>query len=66
MTRANFTIITKQGKFKMQGNSSCYPSNTMCAVLDFATSTASDNSGATNGFYTEQRPLESRHFIFEF
>jgi hypothetical protein len=40
MTRANITIITRQGKFLFQGNSSMYPSNTMEDVFKFATSTA--------------------------
>jgi hypothetical protein len=39
-TRANITIITRQGKFQFQGNSSMYPSNTMEDVFKFATSTA--------------------------
>ena len=53
MTRANFVIITPQGKYKFQGNSSCYPSNIMDSVLRFSISTASTNLGATNGFYSE-------------
>lgn len=44
MTRANFTIVTKQGKFKMQSNSSAYPSNMMESIIKFATSTASNNA----------------------
>ena len=63
MTRANFLIVTGDGKFKMQGNSSCYPSNTMSAVLKFATSTASTNSGATNGFYKNPDSREISEFI---
>jgi hypothetical protein len=63
MTRANFLIITKDGKFKLQGNSSCYPSNVMSPVLKFATSTASTNSGATNGFYDRPDSRELSEFI---
>lgn len=44
MTRANFTIVTSQGKFKMQSNSSAYPSNFMGDIIKFATSTASNNA----------------------
>jgi hypothetical protein len=39
-TRANITIVTRQGKFLFQGNSSMYPSNTMEDIFKFATSTA--------------------------
>lgn len=39
-TRANINIVTSQGNFKFQGNSSMYPSNTMEDVFKFATSTA--------------------------
>lgn len=63
MTRANFLIITRSGKFKMQGNSSCYPSNTMSNVLTFATSTASMNAGAKNGFYDEPYSQDIAEFI---
>jgi hypothetical protein len=63
MTRANFLIVTADGKFKMQGNSSCYPSNTMAAVLNFACSTASDNSGAKQGFYDRPESNDIATFI---
>ena len=63
MTRANFLIVTGDGKFKMQGNSSCYPSNIMDAVLNFATSTASTNIGAPNGFYDCPDSREIATFI---
>ena len=63
MTRANFLIVTRSGKYKMQGNSSCYPSHMMASVLTFATSTASDNSGAINGFYDEPDSLALSEFI---
>lgn len=63
MTRANFLIITADGKFKLQGNSSCYPSNVMSPVLKFATSTASTNSGATNGFYDRPESNDLATFI---
>ena len=63
MTRANFLIVTGDGKFKMQGNSSCYPSNIMAPILNFATSTASRNDGATNGFYDRPDSWEISKFI---
>ena len=44
MTRANFIIVTEQGKFKMQSNSSAYPSQMMEDIIKFATSTASKNA----------------------
>lgn len=53
MTRANFYIVTRAGKFKFQANSSAYPSEMMAPVLIFAASTASNNPGAINGFYQE-------------
>lgn len=63
MTRANFLIVTADGKFKMQGNSSCYPSNVMADVLKFATSTASSNSGASNNFYDRPDSRDIANFI---
>ena len=36
MTRANFIIVTEQGKFKMQSNSSAYPSQMMEDIIKFA------------------------------
>jgi hypothetical protein len=66
MTRANIVIITRQGKFNFQCNSSAYPSNVMAIVLKFATSTASTNSGATNGFYDAPDSRELAEFIEDF
>lgn len=44
MTRANIVIITTQGRFKFQCNSSAYPSNMMESIIRFACSTASKNA----------------------
>ena len=63
MTRANFTIITEQGKFKLQANSSAYPSNVMDDLLKFAMSTATENAGGINGFYDEPDPEALSNFI---
>ena len=65
MTRANFTIITKQGKFKMQSNSSAYPSNIMDSIIKFATSTASRNAifEGKIGFYDEPASWDLATFI---
>jgi hypothetical protein len=41
MTRANIYIITSQGKFKFQSNSSAYPSNIMDSIIHFALSVVS-------------------------
>lgn len=42
MTRANIVIITRQGKFKFQSNSSAYPSWIMEPILRFIGSAASN------------------------
>lgn len=63
MTRANFLIITDSGKFKMQGNSSCYPSNIMEYIITFALSVKSNNLGATNGFYCSPDSRDIAEFI---
>ena len=63
MTRANFLIITDSGKFKMQGNSSCYPSNIMEYIITFALSVKSNNLGAKNGFYTNPDSNDIAEFI---
>lgn len=63
MTRANIVIITPQGKFKFQANSSAYPSWMMEDVIKFATSTASNNGGASNGFYPQPDTPELSAFI---
>ena len=63
MTRANFLIITRQGKFKFQANSSAYPSYMGSHILEFAISTASTNGGATNGFYDSPDSRELANFI---
>ena len=59
MTRANFTIVTKQGKFKMQSNSSAYPSNMMESIIKFATSTAS-----TNSFFDKELGIDEKAIGF--
>ena len=53
MTRANIVIITNQGKFYFQSNSSAYPSLMMKPIILFATSTASKNAIFNNtiGYY---------------
>lgn len=66
MTRANIIIITPQGNFKFQCNSSAYPSNVMGSVLKFATSTASNNTGAPNGFYDNPDSDKLAEFIESF
>ena len=65
MTRANFEIICKDGKFYLQGNSSCYPSWTMGDVIKFATSTRSLNSIFDNklGFYENPNSRDIAEFI---
>lgn len=63
MTRANFTIITREGKFKMQGNSSCYPEEVLPQAIKFIESTKSSNPGATNGFYDEPSGYDIAEFI---
>jgi hypothetical protein len=63
MTRANFLIITPYSKARMQGNSSCYPSNILKDLINFAISTASSNPGATNGFYPEPDSRDIATFI---
>lgn len=63
MTRANFIIVTRQGKFKFQSNSSAYPSYMGESILEFALSTASTNGGATNGFYDNPDSRELSNFI---
>lgn len=50
MTRANFHFITRQGCFKFQGNSSCYPSEMIPNIFDFIKSVASHNSYFDSGF----------------
>ena len=71
-TRANLTIVTKQGKFKMQSNSSAYPSHMMEAIIKFATSTASNNAifdkeagidEKVLGFYPEPESWDLATFI---
>lgn len=65
MTRANITIITGQGNFKFQANSSAYPSWMMENLLKFATSTATTNSNF-NGeiwFYDEPDSFNLSDFI---
>jgi hypothetical protein len=71
-TRANFTIVTKQGKFKMQSNSSAYPSHMMESIIKFATSTASCNAifdkeagidEKVLGFYPEPESRALSEFI---
>lgn len=44
MTRANIVIITGQGKFNFQSNSSAYPSLMMEPIIKFVGSTASRNA----------------------
>jgi len=68
MTRANFEIICGDGKFKLQGNSSCYPSNIMKYVISFATSTRSLNAVVEGeykalGFYENPDSLAISEFI---
>jgi hypothetical protein len=63
MTRANFTIVTREGKFKMQGNSSCYPEEVLPRAIKFMKSTESSNPGATNGFYDEPDSSDIADFI---
>ena len=72
MTRANFTIVTKEGKFKMQSNSSAYPSNMMEDIIKFATSTASKNAifdkergidESIVGFYPEPESRAISEFV---
>ena len=62
MTRANITIITRQGKFHFQGNSSMYPSNTMEDIFKFATSTAAKQNGRFI-FYDEPECRDLATFI---
>ncbi len=61
-TRANITIITKQGKFKFQGNSSMYPSNTMEHIFNFATSTAIKRENVIS-FFDEPDSCDLSTFI---
>ena len=65
MTRANFLIITENGKFNLQGNSSCYPSNTMANVIKFAISTHSFNAifEGKLGFYGSPNSRDIAEFI---
>jgi len=55
-TRANIVIVTEQGKFKFQANSSAYPSNFAKPIFEFIRSLATKNLGCRNlengiGFY---------------
>lgn len=63
MTRANILIVTPEGRFKFQANSSAYPSQTMAPILLFATSTAHKNRGVNNGFYSEPDGTALSQFI---
>jgi len=67
MTRANFIIVTRDGKFKLQCNSSAYPSNVMEDIINFAVSTASKNSAVIGegkiGFYDNPDSWELAKFI---
>lgn len=63
MTRANFVIITPDGKFKLQANSSAYPSEIMRPIAELVSSVASDNGGATNGFYERPESLDFAKFV---
>lgn len=63
MTRANFLVITENGKFKFQGNSSCYPSYIFEYIVRFATSVKSSNLGAKDGFYTSPDSSDIAEFI---
>lgn len=65
MTRANFLVITKEGKFNFQSNSSAYPSYMMEAVIKFATSTASKNSVFKTpiGFHPSPETINLSEFI---
>ena len=64
MTRANITIITRQGKFQFQGNSSMYPSNTMGDIFKFATSTINRHNGKID-FWDEPGSCDLSTFIEE-
>jgi hypothetical protein len=65
MTRANILVITRQGKFKFQSNSSAYPSWIMGVLINFATSTASRNAlfDGQIGFYDNPDSIALSEFI---
>jgi len=66
MTRANFTIITNEGKIKLQCNSSAYPSEIMKPLLLFAISTYAKNNyfgEGKDGFYENPEGFYLGEFI---
>lgn len=67
MTRANVYVITRQGKFKFQANSSAYPSNVMGDIIEFATSAASKNAifNGQIGFYDHPDSRALSTLIYE-